>query len=62
MKKVTLILPEKIKKVGGTSRTVYESNVELTAEELIKILCYSDYHTSYKLYEKDVEVVPVEDC
>jgi hypothetical protein len=61
MKKVTLILPDKIKKVGGTSRTVYESEVEVTAEELIKMLCYSDYHSSYKLSEKDVEVVTIED-
>jgi hypothetical protein len=61
MKKVILILPDRIKKVGGRSRTVYESEVEVTAEEVIKMLCYANYHSSYKLYERDVEVVSVED-
>ena len=60
MKKVTLILPDKIKKVGGTSRSVYESEVEVTAEEVVKILCEQDYHTSYKISAEDVEVVSVE--
>ena len=60
MKKVTLILPDKIKKVGGTSRSVYESEVEITAEEIVKILCNQDYHTSYKISAEDVEVLSVE--
>jgi hypothetical protein len=61
MKKITLILPDKITKVGGTSRSIYEREVELTAEEVIKILCEKDYHSSYKICEKDVTVVSVED-
>ena len=38
MKKVTLVLPDQITKVGGTSRSIYEREVELTAEEMIKIV------------------------
>ena len=60
MKKVTLLLPDKIIKVGGTSRSRFESEVELTPKEVIKMLCNRDYHSSYKLYEKDVRVLSVE--
>jgi hypothetical protein len=61
MKKVTLVLPDKITKVGGTSRSVYEREVEITAEEIIKILCEQDYHSSYKISPADVTVLSVED-
>jgi hypothetical protein len=61
MKKVTLILPDKVLKVGGTSRSVYKDEIEITEQELIKIFCERDYHTSYKFSEDDIKVVSIED-
>ena len=61
MKKVTLILPDKVTKIGGTSRTVYHYEIELTPEDIIKIFCESDYHSRYKFEEKDIRVISIED-
>ena len=61
MKKVTLILPNKVTKVGGTSRTIYKQEIELTVEDIIKIFCESDYHSRYKFEENDIKVLSIED-
>ena len=61
MKKVTLILPDKVMKVGGSSRIVYEREVEITPEEIVKIFCFPDYHSSYRFNQKEVKIVSVED-
>jgi hypothetical protein len=61
MKKVVLILPDKITRIAGTSRSVYKSEVDLTEEDLIKVLCIDDYHSRYKFSPKDVKVVSIED-
>lgn len=61
MKKVTLLLPDKVTKVGGTSRSVYQQEIELTAKEVIKIFCESDYHSYYKFQEDDIKVISIED-
>ena len=55
-----MILPDKVLKIGGTSRTIYKQEIELTAEDIIKIFCESDYHSRYKFEEKDIKVVSIE--
>jgi len=61
MKKVTLLLPDKLIKSGGTSRSLYKQEVALTKEEIIKLLCEKDYHSSYHISAKDVTVLAIED-
>ncbi len=61
MKKVTLILPDRVTKIGGTSRTVYKQEIELSEEDLIKIFCETDYHSHYKFEKKDVKIISIED-
>ena len=61
MKKVTLILPDKVTKIGGTSRTVYKQEIELTAEDIIKIFCESDYHSRYKFERDEIRVLSIQD-
>lgn len=61
MKKVTLLLPDKIKRTLGTSRFSETDLIDLTPENLLKVLCdASSYHDSYKFRPEDVQVISIE--
>lgn len=63
MKKVTLIVPDRIDVMLGSSRGAKVTEAELVTENIMKLLCdRSDYHQHY--YFKDasrVRVVSIED-
>ena len=61
MKKVVLILPDKITYVSGSSRNYRTIEIKLTEADLIKVLCEDDYHIRYKFHEKDVQVISIDD-
>lgn len=63
MKKLTLIVPDDIDVVHGSSRSAKATKKELIPENLMKVLCdRTDYHQHY--YFKDsskVIIVSIED-
>lgn len=60
MKKVTLILPDKIMHVFGSSRTTYHSEVDLTPQNLIQVLTLDAYHDRFKFNEEEIRIVSIE--
>jgi len=60
MKKVTLLLPDKINHVFGSSRMTYHEEVDLTPENLIQVLTLDAYHDRFKFKEEDIRIVSVE--
>jgi len=60
MKKVTLLLPDKMIRVLGTSRTTYHSEVDLTPGNMINVLALDDYHDRFKFNMKDIMIVSIE--
>lgn len=61
MKKVTLLLPNKIYRTLGTSRSSMTDLVDFTPENLIKVLCKdSSYHDRYKFNPEDVQILSIE--
>jgi hypothetical protein len=57
MKKVTLLLPDKINRTLGTSRFSETDLIDLTPENLLLVLCdASSYHDSYKFMPEDVKI------
>ena len=60
MKKVTLLLPDKIDHSLGTSRSIRHTDVDVTPENMIKVLCLDDYHERYMFDEEDVQVLAIE--
>lgn len=61
MKKVTLILPDKVLRTIGTSRWSQTEEIDLTPESLQLVLCEdSDYHESYKFKAENVEILSIE--
>lgn len=61
MKRVVLLLPDKITHVSGTSRFTSKTEIDLTPENMLKVLCEDvDYHESYKFSYDDVTIVSVE--
>ncbi len=61
MKKVTLILPDKILRTLGSSRGSRTDEIELTPENLKLVLCEdSDYHESFRFRADEVEVLGIE--
>ena len=60
MKKVTLLLPDKMIRVLGTSRSTYHSEVDLTPESMINALVMDDYHDRFKFNEEDVRILSIE--
>ena len=62
MKKVILLLPDKVKHMFGTSRSHREIEVDLTKETLMKVLAEEvDYHERYKFSQEDVQIVSLKD-
>jgi len=63
MKKVTLIVPEKIQHVIGSSRSRNVKSENLTPENLIKALCdRADYHQYFYFESPDtVKVISIVD-
>ena len=61
MKKVTLILPDKVLRTIGTSRWSRTDEMELSPESLRLVLCEdTDYHNSYKFRAEDIEILSIE--
>lgn len=61
MKRVVLLLPEKIIHVSGTSRFTKKTEIDLNPENLLKVLCEDvDYHETYKFSHEDVTIVAIE--
>jgi len=61
MKKVTLLLPDKITRTLGTSFVSRTGEVDFTARNLLKVLCEdSDYHERYKFIKDDVKILSIE--
>jgi len=61
MKKVTLILPDFITRVIGTSAFSKKEEIELTSENLILVLSHNaDYHEDYGFQPDDIEIVSIE--
>ena len=61
MKKVTLILPDKILYTIGTSSTSETKALETNRENIIEALEGNDYHINYYFPNGSVEVVAVAD-
>ena len=63
MKKVTLIVPDKIERVIGSSRSRHCASLDVTADIIVKALCdRSDYHQYFYFESSDkVRVVSVVD-
>jgi hypothetical protein len=62
MKKVTLLLPDKIIRTIGSSRWSKTDEVDLTPENLLLVLCDdSSYHDRCKFNWDDVEILSIED-
>ena len=58
MKKVVLLLPDKVIHMFGTSRSHREMEVDLTKETLMKVLSEEvDYHERYKFSKEDIQIV-----
>lgn len=64
MKKITLIVPDTIDHVIGSSRSRKTKSEEVTPDKLIKALCdRSDYHQYYCFEASDkVKVISIDDC
>jgi len=60
MKKVCLLLPDKILHTFGGSRSHQAEQIEVTAEILINALCMDDYHESYRFNENEIKVLSIE--
>ncbi len=62
MKKVVLLLPDKVIHMFGTSRSHREMEVDLTKETLMKVLAEEvDYHERYKFSQEDVQIISLKD-
>ena len=60
MKKVTLLLPDKIYRTVGTSRSSKTDLVDFTSETLMKVLCdRSSYHDNLKFMPEDVKILKI---
>jgi hypothetical protein len=60
MKKVTLLLPNKIYRTLGTSRSSKTDLVEFIPENFMKVLCEdSSYHDRYKFKPEDVKILKI---
>lgn len=60
MKKVILLLPDKVKHMFGTSRSHREMEVDLTKKTLMKVLAEEvDYHERYKFSKEDVQIISI---
>jgi hypothetical protein len=64
MKKITLIVPDTINYVIGSSRSRRSKSEDITPDNLRKALCdRSDYHQYYYFKPSDeVRVVSIDDC
>ena len=62
MKKVVLLLPDKVKHTFGSSRSHREIEVDLTKETLMKVLAEEvDYHERFKFSQEDVQIISLKD-
>ena len=62
MKKVTLILPDKIDRVIGSSRAMNVTKEDISAESIKQVLCdRSEYHLYYRFPWNDVFVLSIEE-
>ncbi len=63
MKQITLIIPDEINHVVGSSRSARSVPVDVTPENIIKVLCArDDYHEYYCIEPSDkVQVVSIVD-
>jgi hypothetical protein len=60
MKKVTLLLPDKIYRTLGTSRFSNTDLIDLTPENLLMLLCdASSYHDLYRFKPEDVKILKI---
>ena len=60
MKKVTLLVPDKIDHSQGSSRSIWHTDVDVTVENMIQVLCLDDYHERYMFDENDIKVLAIE--
>lgn len=61
MKKVTIVIPEKILHVSGTNISSETKEVETTRENITEALEANDYHVNYYFPGGTVKVESVED-
>ena len=64
MKKITLIVPDKIQHVIGSSRSRRVKSKKVIPENIIKALCERDDYHQYFYFESsdDIRVVSILDC
>jgi hypothetical protein len=64
MKKITLIVPDKMEHVIGSSRSRRSKSEDVTPDNLRKALCdRSNYHQYYYFKASDeVQVLSIDDC
>jgi hypothetical protein len=61
MKKVTLILPDKILHTLGSSRWTKTDEIDVNAANLIRLFEGSnDYHESFRLDTSQIEILSIE--
>ena len=62
MKKVTLLLPDKIQRTIGASRWSKTDEIDLTQENLLLVLSdKSSYHDRYTISPEDVKILSIEE-
>jgi len=62
MKKVTLVLPDKINRTIGASRWSETDEIDLTPENLLLVLSdKSSYHDRYTISPEEVQILSIED-
>ena len=60
MKKVTLLLLDKIYRTLGTSRYSETDLIDLNSENLLLVLCdASSHHDSYRFKPEDVQILSI---
>jgi len=61
MKKAILLLPDKINRTLGTSRWSETDQIDLTPENLLKVLTEdASYHDRYKFSPEEVQILSIE--
>lgn len=63
MMKITLLVPDSITYVKGSSENAVKTQVPTTAETVIQALCMDDYHMNYYFEDEGkVKVVEIEEA
>ncbi len=60
MKRITLLVPDKIIHISGTSRSSHSERIEVTRDNIVKALETNDYQINYYFEQGAVTVAEFE--